>query len=191
MSQIPADHITPYILAGGKSSRFGSDKRLLVVHGHPLIENMAALVQKALDKNPVFVGDDPIEIELFDALWIQDAEKESGPVGGLISVLRHARTEWALVLAVDLPGLELTDLNALLSVDPGDAEMIGIGLDDRPEHLIALYRTSTLPIWENFFSSGKRALHQGLLQLKTKTVSPVSGRKALLNLNRPEDISGL
>ncbi|GBE30536.1 MAG TPA: molybdenum cofactor guanylyltransferase [Bacteroidetes bacterium] len=187
MSLLTADQITPFIIAGGKSSRFGSDKRLLEVHGRPLLANLSVLVRAALYKNPIFVGDNPVDIELHDSQWIADAQKGAGPLGGLVSALRYAQTDWALILAVDLPGLALADLWVLLTAEPEDAEMIGLGIDDRPEQLIALYRTSTLPIWEKQLSSGEYALRSGLSQLVTKTVRPASGRQALLNLNRPED----
>ncbi len=183
MSSLTPEMVTPYILTGDKSSQFGVDHRMLEVHGRPLLANLALLVRAALHKTPVFVGDDPIEIELGDTRWLADAKKGAGPLGGLVSALRDCATEWALILAVDLPGLALADIWSLMDVDPGDAELQALGLNEKPEPLIGLYRKSTVGVWESLLSESKASLEKGLSKLKTRTVHPASGQQALMHLN--------
>jgi molybdenum cofactor guanylyltransferase len=191
MSLFTPDIVTPYILAGAKNSQFGSDTRLLEVHGRPLLANLSLLVRAAIHKNPTFVGDDPIEIELYGARWLSDAQKGIGPLGGLISALRDCKTDWALIMAVDLPGLALADLWSLLDVDPGDAELQALGLDETPEPLVGLYRKSTLATWESLLDDSRPTLQMGVSQLKVNTVYPASGQQALMHLNSPEDTKEL
>jgi molybdopterin-guanine dinucleotide biosynthesis protein A len=183
MSSLTPDMVTPYILMGDKSSLFGVDHRMLEVHGRPLLANLALLVRAALHKTPVFVGDDPIDIELRGSRWLGDAKKGSGPLGGLVSALRDCATEWALILAVDLPGLALADIWTLMDDDPGDAELQALGLKDMVEPLAGLYRQTTLPVWEEALDTSHATLQTGIARLRTKVVHPASGQQAIMHLN--------
>lgn len=46
-------------------------------------------------------------------LWVEDAVAEAGPMEGIRQVLERTSAEWLLVLAVDLPALDLAFLRGL------------------------------------------------------------------------------
>jgi molybdenum cofactor guanylyltransferase len=73
------------VLAGGKSSRFGSDKAVAIVDELPLIDHVIMGLFHATD-HLVIVGRDWRD---FDAISDGDHAGE-GPLAGLLAALRHA-----------------------------------------------------------------------------------------------------
>ena len=109
--------VTGFIIAGGKSRRMGFDKRQIRVNGVPLLERMRNLLRDVLGREPVFVGDN---LSSTDINILHDAKVDCGPVGGLVAALENCRTEWALILAVDLPYLSSIELTLLLGARNGN-----------------------------------------------------------------------
>lgn len=175
-----------YIIAGGAGRRFGGDKRLLAIDGEPLLARVARVAEQACGSEPVFVGEPPDDQTLARRRWLPDAAAECGPLAGLVSALRDCPHERALVLATDLPLLAAPDLRALLNaLDCEDAACLG--RPGRPEPLAAVYATRTLPVWERRLAARELALRDGLAELRVRVIVPVSGERALFNLNRAED----
>ena len=54
---MPTDFLGTFILAGGRSSRFGSDKARAVVHGQPLLMRLFQQVA-SLTHRPITLGVD-------------------------------------------------------------------------------------------------------------------------------------
>lgn len=95
--------VTAFILAGGKSSRMGSDKAFVHLQGKTLLQR-ALQTAKAVTRNIVIIGDR----EKFAAYGrvFEDVFRERGPLGGIHSALLATKTDMNLVLAVDLPALQ-------------------------------------------------------------------------------------
>ena len=87
------------ILAGGRSSRMGSDKALLDWHGVPLVVHVFEAVRRAVD-GPVVVVRAPGQALPVPAL--PDPERFGGPVAGLKVGLEALRMR-AFVCGVDQP----------------------------------------------------------------------------------------
>jgi molybdopterin-guanine dinucleotide biosynthesis protein A len=126
------------VLAGGRSSRFGSDKALAEVDGHTLL----ALAVDALSgwcEHVVVVGR-----ETAPAPTLPDWPRPGmGPLGGLAAALHHARDEgYAAVLTVGVDCVGLPgDLLARLSPGPSHVEglpVIGLWPASASETLDAL-----------------------------------------------------
>lgn len=109
------------VLAGGRSSRFGSDKALAMLEGRTLLDHAAAALGPHCDA-VVVVGRGPI------ADW---PRADMGPLGGIAGALTHAAERGydqlltAPVDCVRLPG----DLRALLEPAPaflGTQPVIGL-----------------------------------------------------------------
>jgi molybdenum cofactor guanylyltransferase len=77
-----------YILAGGKSSRFGSDKALIEIEGKPLIKRIADGLLKRVDRVTV-VAECKNKYEPLGLETIGDARPGLGPMGGLLTALIH------------------------------------------------------------------------------------------------------
>ncbi len=97
------------LLAGGRSSRMGSNKALLPWCGRPLIEHMQSVLVAA------GVGDLKISGELAGYAGIPDLQAGLGPLGGLASVAATLADGELLVLPVDMPRITPALLRRLLA----------------------------------------------------------------------------
>jgi molybdenum cofactor guanylyltransferase len=86
--------LTGFVLAGGKSSRMGTDRALLDWHGRTLLAHMTDLLQ-GVTEEVLVVGRDPLP----------DRIPGRGPLSGIATALETSSTDANLILAVDLPHL--------------------------------------------------------------------------------------
>ena len=181
--------VTGFVLAGGKSRRFGTDKRKLLIAGQSMVARTIDLLKTLLNRNPYIVGDNLDELDIGNVIPLKDARPDSGPLGGIVSALDECPTKWALILATDLPNVTIKDLEVLLLSMDDSFDIIALSASAIPEPLIALYNQKTLSFWHERLSQKKLTLSEGLLKLKCKTVPPFGGEKSLYNINSPEDIN--
>lgn len=105
--------VTGILLAGGKSSRMGTDKALLNFGPITFIEQLTSLL-KQICSEVIIVGEDR-NIENLNTTYVPDLEPEKGPLMGLMSGLSASKTEINLVLSIDSPLLNLTDLEMIIN----------------------------------------------------------------------------
>jgi molybdopterin-guanine dinucleotide biosynthesis protein A len=89
-----------FILAGGKSTRMGTDKAFVTLDGKTLLAR-ALEVGRLVTPNVRIVGD-AAKFGAF-APVVEDVFRECGPLGGIHAGLRASAAELNLMLAVDLP----------------------------------------------------------------------------------------
>ena len=160
------------MLAGGRSSRMGTDKAWLDWHGVPLVVHVARAVSAAVEGRVVVVGapgqDLPPELEI-----VRDPEAHQGPVAGLAVGLGALTEERAFVCGCDQP-LAHAVIAELL--DARAADVVAF----RGEPLGALYATRL----------AKQATGGSLMALldRVDTEWLVGPREELRSLNRPSDL---
>ncbi|NAY90954.1 NTP transferase domain-containing protein [Muricauda sp. JGD-17] len=91
------------VLAGGKSTRMGSDKNLIQYHGMPHQEYLYGLLNEVC--NSVFLSIRPQQQASIPSHFktIEDQNEYRGPFNGILSAHRlYPKAAW-LVLACDLP----------------------------------------------------------------------------------------
>ncbi len=102
-----------YILAGGKSRRFGSDKALATWRGVPLIQRLARQLAPA-SSAVVAVAERADKYTDLGLPTIGDRVPNRGPLGGLLTVFEHAPEDaWCLVVTCDQVVLEAHWIAAL------------------------------------------------------------------------------
>ena len=183
-----ANNITGFILAGGLSRRLGRDKRLIVIDGMPLLERARRLLSDFTNSEPFFVGDNLDGFGLEPSRIIGDAKPGCGPAGGLVSALDASPTDWCLVIAVDLPHLELSDLERIAAKKNDCFDVITLSLSGDPEPLAALYHSRTREFWSRRLDIKEYSLVGGIRSLSWKPVFVPRGSRALDNLNTPADL---
>ena len=146
-SPIRMDKVPVYILAGGKSSRFGSDKARVPVEGEPLIVHVVREVTPISSSMTVVaeVADKYADLGL---RTIQDVAPGLGPMGGLQTALDDLECEeWLLLLSCDLIGIRL--------------EWIELLIQNRNSNFEAtLYRGKK---WQPFLALYHRSIKEGLV----------------------------
>lgn len=128
-----------YVLVGGRSSRFGSDKAVAEWQGGPLCIWVAEQVRAAAG-SATLVGN-PDKYQSLGLPVIGDGVPGAGPLGGLSSALQHSIAEWNLIVACDMPFLRTDFLQWLLreaAAGPADI-LLPLDRDGRDEPLCAVY----------------------------------------------------
>jgi molybdenum cofactor guanylyltransferase len=164
------------VLAGGLSSRFGSDKALALYRDAPMIDHAAALLRGFAD-GVVIVGG---ERDGYAA--IPDLPAPGlGPLGGVCGALAHARLhgfETVLTVPCDTPDLAPEALAALIATGaPSCLEALpvaGLWLARDVGHLAS-----------HLASGGRRSM---LGWARACDATPVRLPVTWTNINRPEDL---
>ncbi|MEM9018606.1 MAG: formate dehydrogenase accessory sulfurtransferase FdhD [Verrucomicrobiota bacterium] len=102
------------VIAGGRSTRFGSDKAFLDWRGTPLFLHQLETLRQ-LSPTQLFVsGNEDQDFDLpEDTRLVLDEKPDLGPIGGLVSAFRSSTAEEIIVLGVDLPLMTSSFLAAL------------------------------------------------------------------------------
>jgi len=101
-----------FVLAGGRSSRMGTEKARLVLAAKALIERSLDTLRLAgLESSIAGARSD---LSAF-APVVKDAAEDAGPLGGLCAAMAASPGQWAVFLPVDLPLLPASLLSFLLA----------------------------------------------------------------------------
>jgi len=132
--------IQPYILIGGNSTRFETDKATFEFEGEMLGARAARVAEEALPKARArFVSKAPGTF--LSRPMIADVFAERGAAGAIHAALADASTQWIFVLACDLP-LATSDLISKLSTFIGDEYgcVVPVQTDGRWQPLCTFYQ---------------------------------------------------
>jgi molybdopterin-guanine dinucleotide biosynthesis protein A len=164
----------------------GCDKALLPFRGGLLVESVARAVRSAAG-SAVLVGH-PRLYQHPGYPAIPDLYPGAGPLGGILTALRHTAADWNLVAACDMPGLSADFLRLLIHAADGDA-VVPMGPSGRPEPLCAVYHRRSRPVLERAFGRGVRSVRAALEDLRATLVS-VPELAPFQNVNTPQDWAG-
>jgi molybdopterin-guanine dinucleotide biosynthesis protein A len=182
-----------FILAGGASSRMGTDKALLELDGLNFVERISRTLASITTRASLVGG-----VER-GAVWpglpvVPDIHVRWGALGGLHAALKVAGAEWAAVVACDLPFVTGELFVRLASLRENFDAVVPLQSDGRLQPLCALYRVSAaLPRVEELIANGERRPRALLNLIQTRIVAfqelkDLPGADSFfLNVNTPED----
>lgn len=104
--------VEAFILAGGKSSRMGSDKGLLSVNGMTMTEHLIKTLNQLEIKTNIISGNKAYQ--QFGLTVVPDVIPDKGPLGGLYTALKRTRAQSVLLLSCDMPFIGVDTLQYLL-----------------------------------------------------------------------------
>ncbi len=176
------------ILAGGRSTRMGTDKAALEVAGRPQLLRLAGLLKpyctrchaslRPGQKLPFALPEDlPV---------LLDAQGDSGPAGAVLTALEAAPEAAWLVVACDFPQIDDEAIRALVAARnvhvPATAYA---GADGAPEPLCAVYERGFLPHLKAAVEARALSLRRLLSSLNVPLLAPASPA-ALTDADTPE-----
>jgi len=127
-----------FIIAGGKSSRFGQDKSLYEFEGKPLIMHAYDALSKVFSDISIIANDK----EKFSIPGVEvypDIIPDLGPIGGLYTVLSQLKEgERAFIVPCDMPFLD-SDLIEYMANIPAMYDVIVPMPEGNYEPLHAIY----------------------------------------------------
>jgi molybdopterin-guanine dinucleotide biosynthesis protein A len=182
------DAVPVYILAGGKSSRFGRDKARATVAGKALIVQLAEAVGPVASSVTAVaeVADKYADLEI---RTIPDMRPGLGPLGGLHAALADVGDDaWLLLLSCDFVGVKAEWIRRLMDSVRPDAQIV-LFRDVRWEPLLALYHTSVKAVVDEHIEREQRPMW-ALVEAVEHVVLPAPAEWAeLSNVNTPGDLT--
>lgn len=164
------------VLAGGRSSRFGSDKALALHDGLPLIRHAIDALASQCEAVVVVGRDYPGVTSIPD--W---PVPDCGPLGGLAGVFRHALetgNDYVLTCGVDSYGLP-SDLLERLSPAPGFAAS---------QPVLGLWPAAAAGTLEQMFNEDRLSVFAFAERIGAR---PVKLAIEPANVNTPDDLARL
>lgn len=198
----PVNLIEGFVLAGGQSRRMGHSKPTLLLGGKTLLDRAAKTLSRIAD--PIYaVGN--LSADVSSLPIIQDelvGANNRGAIIGLYTALFHAKTEWAAILACDLPFMNEELLIRLVSIveqfagspDNNANAIFAEQPDGRIQPLCGLVRARhCLPEIRKMITADNWKLQDLVAQLNTRVLrfaeyDDLRGANHLFfNLNTPND----
>lgn len=189
---------TGYILTGGKSSRMGEDKAFLKFGEKTFLENAAdALAPNCIAIKAVLnkTQDHFVEKLPESISHIFDVYENRGALGGIHAALKDCETEFAIILAVDLPLVTSEAIAKLCEIAESSNKYLACvprQTDNKPQPLCAAYRANyCLPALEKILNENDSASVRDFLDIIFPlyiSADQLSADENLLhNVNRPQD----
>ncbi len=184
------------ILAGGRGSRLRQDKCLLVLAGEGLLQRLIARLSR-LDGEIIVVlaqgQKEPFSSRPRHVKIATDTHSGGGPLMGIYSGLKLSQDPHSVVVACDMPFLNIKLLRYMSGLAPGfDVVIPRVG--DLVEPLHAVYSRNCLGIMKSMLEDGNFKISNLLQRVKVRYVeeSEIDSfdpqHLSLFNINTPADL---
>lgn len=192
-----AGKVAGYVMAGGASRRFGSDKALAEFGGETLLFRVSELVKGVV--GPVQIVAPRGRYAAMDVSVVEDRWPDEGPLGGIITALhatadRTRHKEWNLIISCDMPFLSREWLSYVIERAPvSDAEVIVPRSEYGLEPLCACWRTTAVAALQGVFDEGVRKVTEAMKRLRMEVLDEThwkrfdSAGQLFWNMNTPQD----
>lgn len=184
--------VTAFVLAGGKSSRMGSDKAFLSFGGETLLQRALNVAGKVAGE--VRIVGDAGKFASFGPV-VEDVFPQRGPLGGIHAALASSTTDLNLALAVDLPFVTQGLLQYLVVQAQESGAMVTVAqVGGGWQPLCAVYRSEFAVLAEAALREGKNKIDALFGKVATRVIDEDELVKAgfssdlFRNVNTPEEL---
>jgi molybdenum cofactor guanylyltransferase len=191
----PAEDVAAFILAGGKSTRMGTDKAFVTFEGRTLLARALDLA-RSVTPNVRLVGR-PGDAAKFqsDALFVEDIFQGCGPLAGIHAALRATKSEFNVMLAVDVPFVSRELLEFLIFRARSRKAVVTVAeAGGRLHPLSAVYRPAFAAMAEQELRAGRYRIDSLFGEVRAQIVPESELQSAgfsaamFLNLNTREEL---
>ena len=176
------------LLAGGKSSRMGTNKALLrFPDGQTVVERIVSRV-RPLCADLLVVTNTPDEYAFLGLPMVGDAYPGASSLGGICTGLMNVACERALVLSCDLPLVDPALLEHLLAL-PFDYDLLVPFVAGRQQPLHAIYAKTCIPAMQAQIAAGDLKIIRLAETLNARLIDDLPGDwlHSFKNMNTPAD----
>ncbi len=169
------------VLAGGRSTRMGTDKAFLRVGNELLIERQLRCLRESGAAEMLISGRADADYSRFAATVVRDKFAQAGPLAGVAAALKASSSHLVFVLAVDMPRMAPAMIGKILSRCENDA---GCVPSDRNgfQPLGAAFPVSLLSLAEHLLGIGQHSMQEFVRQAIRK------GLIETLQLDQAEEV---
>jgi molybdopterin-guanine dinucleotide biosynthesis protein A len=181
-----ADGFSGVVLTGGRSTRMGQDKSLLVVDGEAMATRVMRALREAGASEVACVGGDVDALHALGMIAIPDETPDAGPLGGLLAGMAWAAEPATIVAPCDLTDPSAAQFQQLLGafVDSDALAAVPI-VDGRWRPLPVVVRAAAHDELSQAFAAGERAVHRAIERIDFLAVDV----GAVPDADTPEDLS--
>ena len=177
------------VLAGGKSTRMGTDKGELAYHGKPHREYLYELLEKFCDDVYLSVRSEQHQNLPDNLKTITDKDQYRGPLNGMISAHQEFPEVAWLVVATDLPLIDKNSIRQL--IDRRNPEKIATAYATHqsglPEPMFAIWESKAFPKAIEYLESGTNTCpRKFLINSDIQLIFP-SSDDILINANNKQE----
>jgi molybdopterin-guanine dinucleotide biosynthesis protein A len=186
------ERVTGFILLGGKSSRYGSNKAFVEINGVRMIDRVAG-VMKSIFYRVVLLTNTPEEYAYLRMPMVEDLVKGFGPMGGIYTGLMTLSDETGFFVACDMPFLSESLIRHMVDVRD-DFDAVVPRMDWMLEPLHALYSKDCLPVIKEAIRQNQHQILKCFAKLRVRYVDEEELRlwdpdlRSFFNINKPQDL---
>jgi molybdopterin-guanine dinucleotide biosynthesis protein A len=181
--------IAAIILAGGKSSRMGTDKGLVEFEGKPLVHHVIDHLQK-VTRNIIIITQHG-SYEQFGLPCYPDLYSDKGALGGIYTGLHYSNFQKNIVVGCDMPFLSERLLQALIN-SAGNEDALITEHNGKAEPLCSVYDKNCEPQFKSLIQKDQLKITDALKGLHIRTISfdqePWFKGNEFANLNSMEEL---
>ena len=190
------DHkILGVILAGGKSSRFGSNKSLSNLKNFKLIEHVIQKLNKKFDEILIVSNDSKLIFENKKINIIKDCiEGYLGPLVGVLSAIKYANNskkyQWIMTFPCDTPFFDEIIIDQMIEKTTNTKEKIIFIKDKKQRHnIFGTWSTSLEKILEDDLANSYRKVDLWADKIGCSFIEKdLKNENEFLNINTKEDL---
>lgn len=191
--------LTGIVLAGGRATRFGSDKLQASYQGLPLVHHAVLRLVELCDDVVVVLapGVDGAAVPP-GVRTVNDPTPGEGPLAGLHTGLMEAvRSDVVLVVGGDMPDLQLDVAREMVRVlDEAAVDAVVLADGDRPRPLPCVLRTwEAADVVHTLLHAGRRRLRDAIDSLRTAVIDEATWtaldprRRSVFDVDEPDDLN--
>lgn len=182
--------ISGFVLTGGKSSRMGTDKGMLLFDRKPLVLHALETLDEVAEQTMISANDSAYD--QFSHPVVKDVYRDIGPMGGIYSCLRQSITEFNIFLSCDTPFVPSALFALLLQHIGNYACALPVHDGNRIEPLCAIYRKSCAETFAELIKNDCYKMHDAINRLGSAAVeidkkTAFYDRHLFFNINTLDD----
>jgi molybdopterin-guanine dinucleotide biosynthesis protein A len=189
--------LTIAIMAGGKSSRMGTDKSFVPLLGKPMIEHILERVSGLDQDETILITNRPQDYDHLALPMFTDVFPGKGSLGGIYTAIRYSRSEYTFVIACDMPFVNpalMRYMIALRGEREGPYDVIVPRVEGHPQGLHAIYGQACLEPIRSQLDANRLKVIGFYDQVRVRYLDPAEYARldpdglALHNINTPEEL---
>jgi len=187
--------VTSIILAGGRNLRLGSSKALEIIGGKSLIERVIERVKLVSNQTLIVTSPGQLALPLAGEVKVLvDLYPGKGPLGGIYTGLLASPSSHSVVVACDMPFLNIKLLGYMIELSPGFDAVVPRLEEGKLEPLHAIYSRSCLGIMKTEIERNHLQISHLLTMLRVKYIERAECQKfdpqllTFFNINCQSDL---
>ena len=175
--------ISAFILIGGKSERFGSEKWRANINGKSVLDRIWDACMHFEER--VVIGKE--KPKNFKKPFICDQLEIQAPINGLYTAVQHTEHDWIQLVSCDIPLIEADIFQMLWNSNTQESDIVIPFSNNRYQVTCALYHKRTLNYLESAINKNNFSLLSLIKNLKITKVN-FNSDKRFWNMNTKKNL---